>query len=472
MQLFSHIENFNNKVAIYQNEEIITYKKLVEYSSVFFECIKKRSLIMLIAKNTYECVAIYLSAISLNCPILIVDIKTKSNLLKIIIENYTPNYIFIPKENVKELDMNNFKHNLSFKNYFLFEQICFKHHILFPELSLLLPTSGSMGSSKYVRISKDNISKNSSSIIKYLNIRSSDKTITSMPISYSYMLSVLNTHLITGASIVMTDLSIIEKEFWNIFQKHDVTTFNGVPFIYETIMKLGLDQLKTSSLHTLTIAGGKLDEVKYKVLLNFCKIKGCSLITMYGQTEASPRMSYLSWKDAPYKIGSIGKPIYKGNFWLQNENGKKIDLPYLEGELIFEGENVSLGYANNILDLSKGDENKGIINTGDLAFFDKEGFFFLSGRKKRIAKISGNRINLDEIEIRLKNNGVSSACIESEKYIYIFYENLLSVEEIKKLVSELTGQSLFMFKFIYLKNIPRNKSLKVDYSTLEKLKNA
>ena len=131
---------------------------------------------------------------------------------------------------------------------------------------------------------------------------------------------------------------------------------------------------------------------------------------MYGQTEASPRMTYLHWKYAQKKTGSIGKAIPGTKIWIEDNDGKKINKIKKTGELIFQGKNVSMGYAENIQDLKKEDENHGILKTGDLAYFDKDKFFFIKGRKNRIIKIVGNRFNLDEIEERMRKKRIQIAC--------------------------------------------------------------
>ena len=131
---------------------------------------------------------------------------------------------------------------------------------------------------------------------------------------------------------------------------------------------------------------------------------------MYGQTEATARMAYLNWKDASKKIGSIGKSIPFSEMWLENKKGEKIKKSGKIGELIFKGKNVSMGYSRNVLDLTRGDDNKGILRSGDLACFDDEGFFYIKGRITRIAKIFGNRLNLDEIEDKMRIKGIEIAC--------------------------------------------------------------
>ncbi len=188
---------------------------------------------------------------------------------------------------------------------------------------------------------------------------------------------------------------------------------------------------------------------------------------MYGQTEASPRMTYLDWKDYPKKIGSIGKAIPFTEIWLEKDNGVKIQNPNETGELIFSGKNVSMGYSNNIKDLIKGDENKGILKTGDLAYFDNEGYFYIKGRKNRITKIFGNRLNLDEIEEKMKEINIEVFCKEINDKLYVFFEKNFIPEHVLNKISLITGQNKIAFNCIQLKKLPRTSSGKIDYIKLE-----
>ena len=128
---------------------------------------------------------------------------------------------------------------------------------------------------------------------------------------------------------------------------------------------------------------------------------------MYGQTEASPRISHLPWKFLPKKIGSIGKGLSGYKIFLVDKNKKVIKKSYEEGELAIKGKNVFLGYANSLKDLYKGDENKELLYTGDLAIKDKDGFYYISGRKNRFVKIFGYRLNLDDIENFLSSKNLN-----------------------------------------------------------------
>ena len=159
---------------------------------------------------------------------------------------------------------------------------------------------------------------------------------------------------------------------------------------------------KCAACHSITQAGGKLSQELTAEFTDICAQKGIKFYVMYGQTEATARMSYLPWEYARQKLGSMGIAIPGGQFWLEDENGNVIGDIDTMGELIYKGDNVTLGYAENYIDLSKGDENKGILRTGDLAKRDADGFYYITGRKKRFLKMFGKRVNLNEVEELIK----------------------------------------------------------------------
>jgi long-chain acyl-CoA synthetase len=264
--------------------------------------------------------------------------------------------------------------------------------VLGPELALLLSTSGSTGSPKLVRLSYSNLQTNAESISQYLALESSDRALTVLPPHYSYGLSVINSHLEAGASLVLRDVSVVTPLFAELIREHEVTSISGVPYIYQMLWRTGFQKLEFPTLRSMTQAGGRLDD---KVLLLFTHLateRGWRFFTMYGQTEATARISYVPPDRLFEKLGSIGIPIPGGHLHIDAENS----------ELIYAGANVMLGYASCRDDLMRADEQKGILRTGDIARQDAEGFFYITGRLKRFIKLAGNRIGLDEIEQQLQ----------------------------------------------------------------------
>ena len=295
---------------------------------------------------------------------------------------------------------------------------------------------------------------------------SADRPITTMPFSYSYGLSIINSHLLKGASIILTDATLMDRRFWEIFKGNNATTFGGVPFIFEMLKKLRVEKMNLPSLKYITQAGGKLSMKLSAEFADICADKGIEFCVMYGQTEATARMSYLPWEYARTKVGSIGIAIPGGKFWLEDENRNVIKKSNTIGELIYQGDNVTMGYAESCFDLQNGDENNGILHTGDLAKRDVHGFYYITGRKKRFLKIFGKRVNLNEIEEHINVAGYNCVCAGTDDNLKIYITEPVDKDLIVSYIAKRTGINRAGFSFVYIEKIPRNESGKVRYSAL------
>jgi long-subunit acyl-CoA synthetase (AMP-forming) len=336
MELFKNFNKFKNFIALIdENKNEIKYKDIKSQAEILQSKLKKRDLILIVAENTIGSILSYIYSILNNYIIIFVDFGVHDNEIKSIITKYKPASIAGSDKKLLNLIKKN-KYNKIFNTHenFYFYKTNYKSLQIDKNLQILLPTSGSSGSKKYVKISKQSIYENTISIIKYLKITKKDRAITNMPYCYSYMLSILNTHLQQGGTIIVSRKSIIQKEFWQIFNNFKLTSFNGVPYIYEMMDKIGLKRIFSKNLKYITQAGGKLDEklsLKIAILALKKKIK---FFSMYGQTEASPRISYLEPKFSIKKNGSIGKAIFNTKMWIQNAN-KIITKPAII--IIFRG---------------------------------------------------------------------------------------------------------------------------------------
>ena len=284
----------------------------------------------------------------------------------------------------------------------------------------MLTTSGSTGSPKLVRLSYNNLLSNAISISKYLRINQNERPITTLPIHYSFGMSIINSHLISGSTILLTNKSIFSPEFWKFLKTNKPTSISGVPFTFEMLKKLRFFSMDLPSIKSITQAGGKMDLNLNKEIAEYCKKTNKHLYVMYGQTEASPRISYVPYQKALEKIGSIGIPIPDGKLSLIDSDRNIINDVEVEGELVYEGPNVCLGYASKISDLAKGDENGGILFTGDIAYRDNECFFYVTGREKRFIKLFGNRINLDYVERLLNKDICECACVGNDNLMKVY----------------------------------------------------
>jgi len=330
-----------------------------------------------------------------------------------------------------------------------------------PELGLLLSTSGSTGDRKLVRLSYTNIQANCDSIVEYLGLTKEERPITTLPMEYTYGLSVIHSHVAVGATIILTNRTLFQKEFWEMVEKYDVTSMAGVPYTYEMFERLRLREMDLPHLKTLTQAGGHLHEELQRKFGDWAAETGRRLFVMYGQTEATARMSYVPPEKCVEKIGSIGIPIPGGSFAIAED-----------GELIYFGANVSMGYALKREDMALGDVNGGCLKTGDMARMDEEGYFYITGRKKRFVKLQGKRFSLDQIQEILQE------AFDCEEIICTGNDvDGIKVNTSSREVADREDEIIQLFmdkwqiraRFVtvkYLDEIPRNASGKVLYSKL------
>jgi len=466
MNYLSEIKKYKNDIALITEKENFSYNSVISYVDKFFKDIKERSLVLIRCQNSFEIFVAYIAFVNLNCPIILVDGNSNDENYLEVINAYKPDYIFhIKKKNKIKL---NYELVKTFGFYELIRNKIKNNLKINDELSLLIPTSGSTGSPKFVRHSYQNIFSNIDQVTQSLNVQSHDRAITTMLLNYTYGLSIVNSHLYNGASIVINNYSFIDKNFWNILKDRQASNFGGVPFMYEILDKIGFQKKITKDLKYITQAGGKLSENLSKKFTQICKDNNIKFITMYGQTEASSRMSYLDWKFSETKIGSIGKTVKGGKFSLIDSKGNLINDSYKTGELVYEGKNVSMGYSSGYQDLNKLDDNNGKLFTGDLAEKDNEDFYYIKGRLKRFSKIFGLRINLDEIEVLLKKLEIECVCAGNDRILVFYLVNSFDKEEMLNKISKYIGIHKSAIHLKKIKNIPRNNSGKILYSELDK----
>ncbi|MEA2025709.1 MAG: AMP-binding protein, partial [Chloroflexota bacterium] len=287
-----------------------------------------------------------------------------------------------------------------------------------PTLAVLLGTSGTTGSSKYVRLSAANVGSNAHSIAEYIGITPDERPITSLPLHYSFGLSVLNSHWLAGAAVVLSTESVMQRSFWESVERRGCTSLAGVPYTYQMLERIGYRDMDLPSVSTMQQAGGALDRTLTGIYGEHMGRKGGRFFVMYGQTEATARIAYVPPDRLADKIGSAGLAIPGGRLRIEAAGSESSGQP-ATGEVVYEGPNVMLGYADGREDLTAGDELGGVLHTGDIGYLDDEGFLFLTGRSKRIAKVFGLRVNLDEIELMLREQG-PAAVIATDDMIWGF----------------------------------------------------
>ena len=243
-----------------------------------------------------------------------------------------------------------------------------------------------------------------------------------------------------------------------------------MPYTYEMLDRMRFFRMDLPSLRTMTQAGGKLQKELHRKFVEWCLEKGKQFIVMYGQCEATARMAYLPWEKSLEKVGGIGIAIPGGQFRLIAADGSEITQPGVTGELKYYGDNVTLGYAVCQADLRKGDERGGVLETGDMAQVDADGYYTIVGRKKRFLKLYGNRVNLDELEQLLKAAfpGVDVACGGVDDHLMFFSTDESRLAEMRAFLSEKTKQNAAAFRGMALPSIPKNDAGKTLYRELEK----
>lgn len=441
-----------------EKEGMITYRQKDEICEKIQKEIKKRTLAFILCKNTIGSVLSYFACLKNQTVPLLLDAKMDYNMIKNLIEEYQPDVLFYPQD--QERSWGDFGQKGMFDEfgYAIRYQEKEQKTEVYKELALLLTTSGSTGSPKLVRQSYQNIQSNAESITQYLRLDENERPITTLPMHYTYGLSIINSHAFCGATILLTEHGLFEQEFWDFLKKERATSFGGVPYTYEMLKRLHFFEMDLPFLKTMTQAGGKLAKHLHQEFAQYAKEMNKEFIVMYGQTEATARMSYLPANDSIRKAGSIGIAIPGGKMEIE------------DGELVYYGENVTLGYAQKMEDLKKGDERGGKLKTGDMARVDEEGFFYIIGRKKRFLKILGNRVNLDEVEqiLKAKYQECELACtgIDDHLSIYMEEKDERDKEEIISFISGKTGLNPGVFEVFYIDHIPVSKSGKIQYKEL------
>lgn len=452
MNWFDTLNDFGQlTAAIDANGERLTYKELAERAdSSVVPLSGGRKLIAVECDNSIASLCAYLGALRARHPVVLIDPNSPPSFKEALFSRYGMDASWIAK-------------NRSWEQ--LRSQA--KPPALHEDLALLLSTSGTTGSPKLVRLSHRNIDANAASIASYLSLNVQSRPITALPMHYSYGLSVIHSHLAVGATLLLTSDSIASRSFWDFFKAESATSFSGVPAMYELLQRMRFANMDLPSLRTLTQAGGRLARESIKYFGSLAQSRGWRFFIMYGQTEASPRMAYVPPEYALEKADSIGHPIPGGSFRIVTATGETISQPGIEGELVYNGPNVMMGYAEKAEDLALSDMLKGMLMTGDMARFDDDGFFYVTGRIKRFLKIFGKRINLDEVESFAKARGIHAAATGSDDLL------LLAVKEaqhpplyIQREISTQFRLHHSAVRVIGVSDFPVSSAGKIQYSVL------
>ena len=466
--MFLNVDKHNqNKIAIKDDSGYeLTYGDVCVAIQTFAALKIPRSVIFCLCENCAGSLIGYMAfENNKQVPLLLsagLDEGLRNNLESV----YTPGYYWVPERKEPEI---NGERVYSAYGYVLIKT----KYSLYPlndNLSMLLTTSGSTGSPKLVRHKYGNLEANAENVAKVFAWRpDSEVGICDLPMNYTMGLNVINSHLVVGATVLMVKANLMDPDFWNFIKINGGTSFCGVPFSYEVMRRVGFDKMDLPKLNTLAEGGGKLTDKMFKWIATYAMENKKRFCATFGTSETSARMAFLEPDKALEKIGSIGKAIPNGELFLldeaEGEDGS------VTGELGYRGPNVTMGYALNREDLMKGDEFCGEYHTGDIAKRDKDGFYFIIGRKGRFLKLFGLRVSLDETERILKTQypDADFVCTGDDKRMNIFVTDEELKDTIIPFISGKTNLHNSAFRVIMIDEIPRNDFGKVKFGELEKM---
>lgn len=334
-----------------------------------------------------------------------------------------------------------------------------------PAPAILLSTSGTTGSAKFVRLSLAAIGANARQIAQVLRIGANDVALGHLPLHYSYGLSVLTSHLEMGASIHLTDESFTQHGFWDVAAKKGITHLPGVPFHYQFLARGALKSLVPACVTSFTQAGGALALPFRQRVHDAVSARGGRFYVMYGQTEAGPRIATLDHDDFPTYPESVGPALPGGRLAILDENGAECAAGE-EGEVVYGGPNLMAGYATDRSGLAGDDAPLATIRTGDRGTIDAKGFLTLRGRDRGFAKVGGLRLSLDDIAGRLAPTA-DVALLPGDERIHVFHtgpdaELKVALRDMAILYAVPIGS----FVLRAIGDIPRLASGKIDYQRL------
>lgn len=462
----------NNKIAAVDSSgKSINYGQLVDFSYSFCDTYSVgRSVAFILCRNNIETLSVYVACLVNRIVPLMLSADTDEHLLDVLMHIYHPSLLFGYKKDFKFHAEECI--DISFPSFNGEEYVMIRfHHAPFPlykDLSLLLTTSGSTGSPKLVRHSYSNLERQALNVATFFEITDADRPLVNLPLMYTMGLSIANSHLLKGCTLLLTDESILSKRFIEFIKEQKATSITGVPYSFELLRRVRLSRQELPDLNLLSQGGGRLRPELQKEFASYITGKGGRYIATYGQTEGTARMAYLPNEYALTKIGSIGKAIPGGKLYLMDEQMHQIVTPNTEGEMYYEGPNVTLGYARCGQDLALGDEREGVLPTGDLAYFDEDGMFYITGRLKRFLKLFGHRVGLDECEtIIRKELNIESACVGNDSKLVVYVAKRDYRDDLKKILSERTGLYVHGIDVKTVEAIPRTASGKIEYASLK-----
>ena len=438
-----------NRIAAIDSEGgKLTYGDIINRAKEIETNVSNRALCFMLVENNVNCIEwVMASLISHRLVPLILNAKTDEVLYNNLLSTYKPAYIWKNGELIRT-----------------------ENPIapLYPELSHLLPTSGSTGSPKLVRHKYENIEATGLNISTFFELKETDRPLMVLPLYYTMGLSMIFSHFKVGATVLITGRNMTDPVFWKFLKEEAATSFTGVPYSFQILNLMRFFRMDLPALELLTQGGGKMERGLNLKFAEYCRDHGKRWIATYGQSECTARMAWLPAKWAIEKVGSIGIAVPNGELSLIDEDGNAITTPLTEGEMCYRGKNVTLGYARSLEDLTLGDERNGFIRTGDLAYFDEDGCYYIVGRMGRFLKLFGMRVGLDECEqIIATNCQTENACVGTDEKMIVYITDPDKIQSVKDALVEKTHIVATSFEIRVIPEIPKNEAGKKLFSKLE-----
>lgn len=438
-----------NRIAAIDSEGgKLTYGDIINRAKEIEANVSNRALCFMLVENNVNCIEwVMASLISRRLVPLILNAKTDEVLYNNLLSTYKPAYIWKNGELIRIVN---------------------PIAPLYPELSHLLPTSGSTGSPKLVRHKYDNIEAAGLNISTFFELKETDRPLMVLPLYYTMGLSMIFSHFKVGATVLITGRNMTDPVFWKFLKEEAATSFTGVPYSFQILNLMRFFRMDLPALELLTQGGGKMERGLNLKFAEYCRDNNKRWIATYGQSECTARMAWLPAKWAIEKVGSIGIAVPNGELSLIDTDGNAITTPHTEGEMCYRGKNVTLGYARSLEDLTLGDERNGFIRTGDLAYFDEDGCYYIVGRMGRFLKLFGMRVGLDECEqIIASDCQTESACVGTDEKMIVYITDPSKIQSVKDALVEKTHIVATSFEIRVIPEIPKNEAGKKLFSKLD-----
>lgn len=402
-----------------------------------------RRLVLVEAVNSVDCLVTYLAALAGRHPVLLAAGDAARQRL---VDRYDPDVVARPADD---------------GGWSVEERRPGTAHDLHPDLALLLGTSGSAGSPKLVRLGAAAVDANAAAVAAALGLSADDRAVTTLPLAYCYGLSVVHSHLLRHAGVVVSPHSVLDEAFWALLEHAGVTTLAGVPWTFDLLDRAGLAERPAPALRLVTQAGGRLPPDRVRGYAALGARRGWEFAVMYGQTEATARMAVLPPALAASRPQAVGRPVPGGSFRVLEPDGDRPVPPGEVGEIVYSGANVMLGYAHGPADLALGRTTTD-LRTGDLGRLAPDGLLEVTGRCSALVKVAGIRVDLDHVEAELADLGLVACATGGDDRVEVAVEGCAHPGMVRSLLASELSLAAAAIRVVAVEALPRRENGKPD----------